>query len=113
MPQADPAERVVDRREPRHDAAAALQLRLQFGERDVGGRVDQPSQVGLIRREHGAPMTAIARRCRTARLTHALHQLDRGRRADGKAPRGCADRAAPLDRTHDPLAAGPGRSVPA
>ena len=66
MPQTDPAERVVDRREPRDDAAAALQLRLQFGERDVGGRVDQPSEVGLIRREHGATMAAIARRCKSA-----------------------------------------------
>ena len=75
MPQTDPAERVVDRREPRNDAAAALQLRLQFGERDVGGRFDQSSEVGLIRREHGATMSAIARRCWTASLPHAVHHL--------------------------------------
>jgi hypothetical protein len=35
MPEADPAERVVDRREPGDEAKAALQLRLQLGERDV------------------------------------------------------------------------------
>jgi len=46
MPQSDPAERVVDRREPRDDAAAALQLRLQFGKRDVGGRFDQSASYG-------------------------------------------------------------------
>jgi hypothetical protein len=31
MPQADPAERVVDRREPGDDAQAALKLRLELG----------------------------------------------------------------------------------
>ena len=41
MPQADPAERVVDRREPGDDAEATLKLGLKLGERDVRGRLDQ------------------------------------------------------------------------
>ena len=54
MPQAAPAERVVDRREPGDEAAAAVQLRPQLGERDVRRRRDQRFEVGLIRREQGA-----------------------------------------------------------
>jgi hypothetical protein len=41
MPQAEPAEGVVQGREPGDDAGAALQLRLQLGEGDVGRRFNQ------------------------------------------------------------------------
>jgi hypothetical protein len=60
MPQADPAERVVDRREPGPHATAPLQLTLEFGQRDVGRRLDQPLEVGLVGLEHGPPMPAVA-----------------------------------------------------
>ena len=53
---ADPAERVVDRREPGPHPAAPLQLGLKLGQRDIGRRRDQPAQgrrVGLVRLEHG------------------------------------------------------------
>jgi hypothetical protein len=103
MPEAEPAERVVDRREPGDDAKAALQLRLQLGERDVRGRLDEPAQLGLVRLEQRAPMPAIAVRRRAAGRAHALHELDRRRRAAGEAARGLTDRAARLDRAHDPL----------
>jgi hypothetical protein len=71
MPQADPAQRVVDRREAGDHAAAALQLALEFGEREVWRRFDQPAQVGFVGPEHAPP---VPRR---------------------------ADRAAPLDRADD------------
>jgi hypothetical protein len=102
MPQADPAERLVDRREPGDDPAAALELRLQLGQREVGTRLDQPAQIARVRREQRPALAAKARRRSTARRAHPLDQLDRRRWADGKPPRGCADRAAPLDRAHDP-----------
>jgi hypothetical protein len=104
MPQADPAERVVDHREPSDDAEAALQLGLQLGERDVRGRLDQPFEVGLLRGEQRASMAAVAGRHRAPRRAHPLHQLDRGRGADRETPRGPADRAALLDRAQDPQA---------
>jgi hypothetical protein len=104
MPQADPAERVVDRREPGDDTGPALELRLQLGERDVRARLDQSAQIALMRREQRSPMAAKARRRSTPCRAHPLHQLDRRRRADGKPSRGFADRAATLDRPHDPLA---------
>jgi hypothetical protein len=102
MPEADPAERVVDRRERAHEAEAALQLRLELGQRDVRRRLDQPAQVGFMRLEKRAAIPAVARRRGAAGRAHPLHQLDRARRADGKAPGGLAHRAAALDRTHDP-----------
>jgi hypothetical protein len=102
MPQADPAERVVDRREPGLHAAAPLQLGLEFGQRDVRCRRDQAAQIGLVRREERSPMAAIARRRGAARRAHPLHEFDRRRRADRKALRRLADRAATLDRAHDP-----------
>jgi hypothetical protein len=46
-------------------------------------------------------MPATARQRRTPGRTHPLYQLDR-RLAHGKPPRGFADRAALLDRAHDP-----------
>jgi len=101
MPQADPAECVGDRREPGPHPAAPLQLGLELGQRDVGRRLNQPAQVGVVRLEHAPPVTA-ALGCGTAARAHPLHQLDRGRWADRKAPRGFADRAAALDRAHDP-----------
>jgi hypothetical protein len=101
MPDADPAERVVDRREPGDEAKAALKRRL--GERDVRGRLNQPAQLALVRREQRAPMPAVPRRRGAAGRAHPLHQLDRCRGADGKAPRGGADRTAALDCAHDSL----------
>jgi len=91
----------VDRREPGLNPAAPLQLGLELGQREVGRRLDQLAQVGLVGLEHGPPVPAEARRCRAAGRAHPPHQLDRGRRADGKAPRGAADGAATLDRPHD------------
>jgi hypothetical protein len=68
MPEADPAERVVDRREPGPHPAAPLKIALELGEREVGRRLDQPAQVGLVRLEHGpagARRSAPVRRCRS------------------------------------------------
>lgn len=84
MPEAHPAERVVDRREPGDDAQAALELGLQLGERDVRPRLDKPLELGLVRPEQRPAMAAKARRRRAARRAHPLYQLDRRRRADGK-----------------------------
>ena len=70
MPQAAPAERVVDRRGPGDDAAAARELRLELGQREVGGRRDQAAQIGLIRRRRrwppkreGAALPVVRTRC--------------------------------------------------
>ena len=51
MPQAEPAERVVDRREPGPHPTAPLQLGLELGQREVGRRRDQLAQVGFVGRE--------------------------------------------------------------
>jgi hypothetical protein len=101
MPEADPAERVVDGRERGDDAQATLERRLQFGKRDIRGRLDQRAQVGPMRLEARAAMAAGAARGDAAGRPHPLHQLDRGRRADGEAPRGPPNRATLLDRAHD------------
>ena len=97
MPEADPAERVVDRREPGPHPAAPLQLGLELGQREIGRRLDQAAQVGFVGLEHGPPVPAVARGRGAAGRPHPLDQLDRGRRADGKPPRGFPDRAAALD----------------
>jgi hypothetical protein len=102
MPEAEPPEGVVDRRQRGDDAQAALELGLKLSERDVGRRRDQPLERTLVRREVRAPMPAVARRRRAAGRAHPLHQLDRGRRPDREAPGRGADRAAALDRAHDP-----------
>src|ERR671919_3137174 len=60
VPEADPAERVVEGRERGHDAQAALQLGLEFGQRDVRRRLDQPAQVRFMRLQEWAAMAAIA-----------------------------------------------------
>jgi len=104
MPEADPAERVMDRRQRGHDTKAAVQLGLELGQRDVRRRLDERREVGFIRFEERPAMPTITRRRDTAGLAHPAHQLDRGRRADLEAPCGRAPRAAALDRTHDPLA---------
>ena len=67
MPQAEPAERVVDRREPGSHPAAALQLGLELDQRTVGRRLDQPPQVGFVGLEHGPAVAAVARRRRRCR----------------------------------------------
>ena len=92
----------MDRREPGPHPAASLQLRLELGQREVGGRLDQPAQLALVRLEHGPPVPAVPLGRGAAGRAHPLHQLDRGRRADGKPPRGATDRAAALDRADDP-----------
>jgi hypothetical protein len=61
MPEAAPAERVVDGREPGAHPTAPLQLGLELGQCEVGRRLDQAAQVGCVRREHGPPVAAIAR----------------------------------------------------
>lgn len=104
MPEANPAERVVDRRATGDDAEAALQLRLELSERDVRARLDQSAQVALMRLQEPAPIAAKARRRRASGRAHPLHQLDRRRWTDGKSPRGCADRATALDCANDPFA---------
>jgi hypothetical protein len=40
MPEAEPAERVVDRRQPGAEAGALLDLGLELGKRKVRGRRD-------------------------------------------------------------------------
>jgi hypothetical protein len=103
----------VDRREPGQHPAAPLELVLEFGEREVGRRLDQPAQVGRVRLKHGPPVPAVARRCGAAGRPHPLLQLDRGRRADRKAAArlpGSNCRARPHARS---AAAGPWTSVPA
>jgi hypothetical protein len=87
MPEADPAERVVERRERGDDAQAALERRLQLGKRDVRGRLDQPAQVAFMWFEATPDMAAGAARGDAAGRPYPLHQLDRGRGADGEAPR--------------------------
>jgi hypothetical protein len=101
MPQAAPAQRVGDRREPGPHPAAPLQLCLELGQREVGRRrPDQPSQVGFVRLTE-RPVDAVARRRDAAGRADPLHELDRSRWAERKAPRGFADRAAAFDRTYD------------
>jgi hypothetical protein len=102
MPQPEPAEHVVDRRKPGGEAETALELGLEFGQREIRRRRDQPSELGFMRRKQRAAMAAKARRRGASGRAHLLHQLDRGRRADRKASRRLADRAAALDRAHDP-----------
>jgi hypothetical protein len=81
---------------------AALQLGLDLRQRDVRCRLDQPTQVGSMRLEDRTAIAAVAFGGGTPRRAHPLHQLDRCRRAHGKAASGCADRAAPLDRLDNP-----------
>ena len=57
MSQAEPVKRVVDRRESGADTEAPLQHGLEFGERSVRGRRDEPAQVALMRLEHAATIT--------------------------------------------------------
>jgi hypothetical protein len=78
MPQPEPAERVVDRREAGDHAETALQLRLEFGQRDVRRRLDQPAQARSMRLEEWGAMPAIAVGCGASGRAHPLHQLDRG-----------------------------------
>ena len=61
VPEADPAERVVDRRERGDDTEAALELGLQLGERGVGRRLDQPLELAFVRFEARAPVPAVAK----------------------------------------------------
>jgi hypothetical protein len=103
MPQADPPERLVDGRETGLHPAVPLQLGLELGQREVGRRFDQPAQVGFVGPEHPRPVPAVGRRRGAPGRPQPLHQLDRGRWADRKASRGLADRAAALDRMHNPL----------
>jgi hypothetical protein len=81
--------------------AAPLQLGLEFGQREVRRRLDQPAQVGRVGLEHGPPVPAAARRRGAAGGAHPLHQLARGRGADRKPPRRFAARASAFDRTYD------------
>jgi hypothetical protein len=103
MPQADPAERVVDRREAGADADALVQRGLELGERAVRARRDQPAQIALMRPQQRTAMAAKARRRGATGRAHPLQQLDRRRRAYRKPSRRLADRAPTLDRTHNPL----------
>jgi hypothetical protein len=101
MPQPEPAQRIVDRREPGLHPAAALQLGLEVSQREVGRRLDQTAQVGCVRLEHASPVAAVTRWRGAAGGADPLHELDGGRRADREAPRRLTDRAALLDRTYD------------
>jgi hypothetical protein len=60
MPEAAPAERVGDRREPGPHPAASLQLALELGEGEVGRPLDPPPQGGFVRLEQGPPVSAVA-----------------------------------------------------
>jgi hypothetical protein len=103
MPQADPAERVVDRREPGADAGAALDLGSDLDQRQVGGRQDQAPQQGFAWREQPPPMSAVAGRSGTSGRLHPLHQLDRSRGRNIEASRGFTDRATAPHGPDDPL----------
>jgi hypothetical protein len=73
MPAAEPAERVVDRRDPGPHPAAALQLGLELGQREVGRRLDQPPEVGFVGREQRPAVAAIPGRCgATGRPTRCI-----------------------------------------
>ena len=102
MPEAEPVECVVDRREPGEDAGAARDLGLELGEGEIRGRLDQGHDLTFVRLQQRPAMAAVAGRRRAAGRAHPLHQLDRHRRADGEPARGFANRAASLDRPHDP-----------
>jgi hypothetical protein len=94
---------VLCRREPGGgEAQTALEFRLELDQRDIRCHRDQPSELGFMGREQRTAMAAHARRRGTSGRAHPLHQLDRGPRADRKASRCLADRAAALDRAHDP-----------
>jgi hypothetical protein len=56
MPQAGAAERLVDGRRPGPHAAAPLQLGLEFGQDEVGHRLDEPVEVGSVGVEHKPPV---------------------------------------------------------
>ena len=77
MPQADPAECVMDRRETGLHSTAPLQLGPELGQREVGHRLDQPAQVGFVRFQHRPPVAAVARQfhaigiCSSGRATVA------------------------------------------
>jgi hypothetical protein len=43
----------MNRRQPGPHPAALLQFGLELGQRQVGGRLDQPPQVGCVGLEHG------------------------------------------------------------
>ena len=66
MPEAEPAERVGDRREPGAHPAAPLQLGPELGQRQLGRRLDQPAQIGCVRLEQRPPVPTVARRCGAA-----------------------------------------------
>ena len=51
----------MDRREPGGEAQAALQLRLQLGQREVRAPRDQPPEVRFMRRQQRPAMAAKAR----------------------------------------------------
>jgi hypothetical protein len=91
IPEADPAERVVECRQPGRDTDAALDLALELGERDVRRSLDQRPDLALEGLEQRAPVPAIAGRGGTAGRLDPLHQLDRRRGSYRKAPRGFAD----------------------
>ncbi len=104
MPQAEAAERAVEGRERRAQAEAASQLALELDKRDVGRRLDGLHQVVLVPGQSRRAMATDLRRRSAARLAHPPHQLDRRRGAHLEASRRLADRAAALDRAHDPPA---------
>jgi hypothetical protein len=78
MPGAEPAERVVDRREPGPQPATPLQRGLELGEGEVGHRLDQPAQGRGVGLEQRPPVPTVARGGGAARRPDPLHQLDRG-----------------------------------
>jgi hypothetical protein len=66
MPHSDPAERVVDRREPDGATQTALEFRPELDQRDIRCARDQPSALGFMGREQRAAMAASERRCGAA-----------------------------------------------
>jgi hypothetical protein len=76
VPQADPVESLVERRQP-----------LQLDQGEVGRSCDQALELALVRRQQRPSVAAEACRSGAARRPHPLHQLDRRRRADGEAAR--------------------------
>ena len=104
MPQPEPAQPHMDRRQAHPNAALPAQLGLDLGQRDIRLRRHQRPQHVLVRRQHRPAVAAIAGRRHAPRRAHPRHQLDRRGRADGKARRRAPHRTPTLNGFNNALA---------
>jgi hypothetical protein len=74
MPQPEPAQRLVEGREPGDDAETVLELGFELRARDVGRRLDQPLEIGCGRRQQRPAAPAVAGRRGAAGRAQPLHQ---------------------------------------